>query len=70
MELQFFEKTQILASMLISQALCLGHVVLHGSEALLHVLPVFAQQINCRVKQTSLKDLLRGMIFLSQLSIQ
>ena len=50
MELQFFEKTQILASMLISQTLCLGHVVLHGSEALLHVLPVFAQQINCRVK--------------------
>ena len=31
---------------------------------------VFAQQINCRLKSTSLKDLLRGMIYLSQLSIQ
>ena len=55
--------------MLISQALCLTHIVLHGLEALLHVLPV-AQQINCRLKSTSLKDLLRGMIFVSQLSIQ
>ena len=70
MELQFFEKTQILAYMLISQALCLGHIVLHGLEALLHVFPVFAQKINCGMKSTSLKDLLRGMIFLSQLSIQ
>ena len=30
---------------------------------------VFAQQINCRLKSTSLKDFLRGMIYLSQLSI-
>ena len=55
---------------LISQALCLGHIVLHGLEALLHVLPVFAQKINCRLKSTPLKDWLRGMIFLSQLLIQ
>ena len=48
-------------------SLCLGHIVLHGLEALLHVLLLFAQQINCRLKST---DLLRGMIFLSQLSIQ
>ena len=55
---------------LISQALCLGHIVLHGLEALLHVLPVFTQKINCRLKSTPLKDWLRGMIFLSQLLIQ
>ena len=70
MGLQFFGKTQMLAYMLISQALCLGHIVLHGLEALLHVRLVFPQQINCHLKSTSLKDLLRGMIFLSQLSIQ
>ena len=32
--------------------------------------PIFAQQINCRLKSTPSKDLLRGMLFLSQLSIQ
>ena len=37
-----FEKVQILAYTLISQALCLGHIVLHGLEALLVVLPVLA----------------------------
>ena len=42
MELQFFEKTQILAYMLILQAFCIEHIVLHGLEALLLVLPVFS----------------------------
>ena len=56
--------------MLVSQVLCLGHIVRHGLEALLHVLPVFDQQKNCGLRSTSLKDFLRGMIFLSQLSIQ
>ena len=33
----------------------LGHIVLYGLEALLHVRPVFHQQINCRLKSTPLK---------------
>ena len=69
MEIQVFEKTQILVYMLISQALYLGHIVLHRLEALLHVHPVYAQQTNYRQKSTQLKDLLRGMILLSQLLI-
>ena len=55
--------------MLISQGKYLGHIVLHGLEILLHVHPVYAQQTNCCLKSTPLKDLLPGMIFLSQLSI-
>ena len=47
--------------MLISQALCLGHIVLRGLEALLHVHP--AQQTNYHLKSTPLKELLRGTIF-------
>ena len=39
-------------------------------RSLVERVSVFAQQINCRLKSTSLKDLLRGMIYLSQLSIQ
>ena len=42
----------------------------HGSEALLRLLPVFTQQINYHLKSTSLKGLLHGVIFLSQLLIQ
>ena len=33
----------------------LGHIVLYGLEALLHVRPVFHRQINCRLKSTPLK---------------
>ena len=62
--IQFFEKTQTLVYILILQALYLGHIVLHELEALLHVHLVFAQQINCSLKSTPLKDLLSGMIFL------
>ena len=50
--------------------LCLAHIVLYGLGALLHVHLSFAQQINCRLKSTPLKYLLRGMVFLSQLSYQ
>ena len=50
--------------------LCFGHIALYGLEALLHVHLSFVQQINCRLKSTPLKYLLRGMVFLSQLSYQ
>ena len=67
MELQFFEKIKTLVYMLISQALYLGHIALHGLEALLLLHAVFAQEIGFRLKSTPLKDLLREIIFLSQL---
>ena len=50
--------------------LCFGHIALYGLEALLHVHLSFVQQINCRLKSTPLKYLLRGMVFLSQLLYQ
>ena len=50
--------------------LCLGHIVLYRLGALLHVYLSFVQLINCRLKSTPLKYLLRGMVFLSQLSYQ
>ena len=76
MELQFFKKTQTLVYILISQALYLGHIVLHGLEALLLLHHVFAHEISFHLKLTPLKvltpfkDLLRGIIFLRQLSVQ
>ena len=53
--------------MLISQALCLGRIILHELVALLHVHPMYAQHTNCCLKSTPLKDLLYEMIFRSQI---
>ena len=40
------------------------------TRVLLHMHPIYAQQIHSCLKSTTLKDLLSGMIFLNQLSIQ
>ena len=66
MGLKLFGKTQMLAYMLISQALCLGHIVLHGLEALLHVRLIFPDklpsEINIIKRFASWNDFLESVV--------